>query len=230
MRRSVLATGVVVLLAALAAPRAASAQQSVNFWIGAFIPRDGRPFDDVLLNNTSFLSFRVRDFSNGTGGGEWAVDLGRHVDAGLGIGYYQGSVPSVYTGYVNSDGTELRQEMRLRTVPFTAIIRVTPAVHGAPIEPYFGVGVGVLGWKYTEAGQFVDFSDLSINSGSFSGSGTAVGPVVVGGVRVPVGVGALGGEIRYQNAEGKLPPGGGFSAPKIDLSGFNYLITYRLRF
>ena len=58
----------------------------------------------------------------------------------------------------------------------------------------------------------------------------AVGPVILGGVRFPVGKWDIGGEIRYQDAEGDLPTDQGFSGSKIDLKGFNYLVTFNIRF
>ena len=70
----------------------------------------------------------------------------------------------------------------LRIVPFTATFRVLPFGHNAPIQPYLGAGVGVFDWRYSESGQFVDPTDRSIFSGTFVGSGTATGPVVLGGL------------------------------------------------
>ena len=45
-----------------------------------------------------------------------------------------------------------------------------------------------------------------------------------------VRVHGVGFEMRYQSAEGKLPNDLGFSAPRIDLGGFNYLATIRFGF
>jgi hypothetical protein len=101
--------------------------------------------------------------------------------------------------------------------------------------PYVGAGVGVFAWKYTEQGYFINPPDQAIIDAStnpYEASGTATGPVILGGVRVPVGGWSIGGEIRYQNAKGDLPTTGdnAFIAPKIDLTGFNYLFTLGFRF
>ena len=64
-------------------------------------------------------------------------------------------------------------------------------------------------YHYSETGQFLA-TDNSIFAGSFSGSGTATGPVILGGVRVPVGSWGVGGEMRYQSAEGQSAGGSGF--------------------
>ncbi len=92
------------------------------------------------------------------------------------------------------------------------------------------MGVGVFGWRYSEYGQFVDPDTLAIFNGTFVGSGSAVGPVVLGGVRVPMGPTAAGFEARWQSAKGSLPADQGFAGTKIDLGGMNYLFTFSIRF
>ena len=63
------------------------------------------------------------------------------------------------------------------------------------------------------------FRTFTVARGNFVGTGNATGPVILGGIRVPVGGGAVGGEIRYQSAKGDLPTDQGFSGTKIDLGG-----------
>jgi hypothetical protein len=217
---------------AVAAPPAASAQQSVNVYLGGFVPRaeDARDRNDVLVRNLDFLAFLIRDFGSATVGGEWLVGLGEKVDASLGIGVSSRTVPSVYADLVNSNGREIEQDLRLRTVPFTATVRWLPLGRRDAFAPYIGAGVGVVRWRYSEAGEFVDFSDGTIFRDSFVGTGAAAGPVVLGGLRVPVGAVDLGGEIRYQNVIGDLPDDQGFAGSRIDLSGFSYLFTFNIRF
>jgi hypothetical protein len=234
MRRLLLSLGATAVILSLPAP--ARAQQSVNFWLGGFVPhgedaraRSNGASSDVLVNNLDFLAFRLNDFNGGTVGVDWDVQLNHWVDAGLGIGFYRRTVPSVYRDFVNADQSEIEQDLRLRIVPFTATVRFLPLGHGAAIEPYIGAGVGVFAWRYSETGQFLDNNLIPFRD-SFIGSGSATGPVVLGGMRVPIGSAAVGGEIRYQSAEGKLPASEGFSGSKIDLGGFNYLATFSVRF
>src|SRR5262245_23609602 len=233
MRRFTVTLALAALIGVFAAP-AAYAQQSVNFWVGGFVPsgestrgHNTGASDDVLVNNLDFLAFNIHDFNGGTVGGDWLVRLGEHFDAGLGLGFYQSTTPSVYRFFTNADGSEIEQNLRLRVVPFTATIRFMPLPREAIVQPYIGTGIGVFSWTYTETGQFVDFNDFSIFRDRFNASGAAAGPVVLGGVNVPIGSGGVGFEMRYQSAEGKLPGDLGFSAPRIDLGGFNYLATIR---
>jgi hypothetical protein len=222
--------------ALISAATPAVAQQSINFHFGAFTPAredarsrsDGRS-DDVLVNNLNVFAFDINDFDSVTFGGEWLAALGTHAEAGLGLGFYSDSVDSVYRDLVNANFSEIEQEFKLRIVPFTATFRFLPLGRKAAVQPYIGGGVGVFRWRYTETGEFVDF-DSTIFRDTYIGEGTSVGPVILGGVRFPLGKWDIGGEIRYQDAEGDLPADQGFSGSKIDLKGFNYLMTFNIRF
>jgi hypothetical protein len=225
-----------------AAPASAQDQdqlkQSVNFYIGGFVPTSadargdiaGGVSNDVLVQNQQFLSFRIQDFDQFTFGGEWLIPLHKHFDAGLGIGFYQETVHAVDANYVNSNGSEVVANLKLRIVPLTATFRYLPLGHEYWIQPYVGGGVGVFGWRYSEYGQFVDPDTLAIFNGNFVGSGWATGPLVLGGVRVPIGPTAAGFEARWQSAKGDLPSNQGFAGTKIDLGGMNYLFTFSVRF
>jgi hypothetical protein len=231
MRRLFVATGILVLTAVLT-PATSYAQQSVNFYVGGFVPKgeDSRGRDDVLWNNLDFLAFNIKDFNGGTAGAEYLVGLNEFVEAGLGVGIYSRTVPSVYADLVNSNGTEIEQDLKLRMVPFSATIRFLPIGRSNGIEPYIGAGVAIVNWRYSETGDFVDFTDGSIFRDTFKASGTATGPTILGGIRIPFGAWSLGGEIRWQKAEGDLPTELGFAGDKIDLGGMNYLATVGVRF
>lgn len=226
-----------LVVAGIAVPSAASAQQWVSIYVGGFTPRsaDARgdtvngQSNDVLVHNLDFLDFTLKDFNAPTIGGEYLVGLGGRLEGGLGIGIYSRTVPTVYSKFVNSNGSEITQDLKLRIVPFTATVRFLPMGRHNGIEPYIGAGVGVLNWRYSETGQFLA-TDKTIFSGNYVGSGSERGPVILGGLRVPAGSWAVGGEIRYQSAAATLPADQGFAGSKIDLGGFNYLITVNFKF
>ncbi len=231
MRRLTTAGLVTFVVLGFAGTPVASAQQQISFSVGGFSPRsvDARAPGDVLVNNLDFLAFRVSDFSGPLFGAEYLAGLGDHFDAGLGVGFYQRTVPTVYSEFTNSNGTEIEQDLKLRVVPFTATVRWLPMGHHNGVEPYIGAGVGVFNYRYSESGQFLA-TDRSIFRGTFTGSGTATGPVILGGVRVPVGSWGVGGELRYQSATGNLPKDQDFAGSKIDLGGFSYTFTINVRF
>lgn len=230
---------------ALLAPAAAEAQisrvssnaselhQAVGITVGGFFPRGegSRVGDDVLLADLDSLAFDVKDFNGGTISGEWIVGLGDFLEAGVGAGFYQRSVPSVYRSSVNANGSEIAQDLKLRIVPLTATVRFLPAGRGS-VEPYVGAGFGAFRWNYSEIGEFVDDFDNSIFRGRYLADGTAFGPVVLGGVRFPFGdMMDIGGEVRYQRAQGDTKPEQSeLLGSKIDLGGWNAALTFHVRF
>jgi hypothetical protein len=241
MRRWLLSFACVTVVSAvvgLIATPPAAAQQSLNLSFGGFVPTGLNSrgsttngfSNDVLVNNLDFLDFNFRRFTGPTVGAEWLVGLGDYFDAGLGVGFYQRTATAVDLDFVKPNGDEVVSRLKLRVVPFTATFRYLPVGHDAPLQPYIGAGVGVFGWHYSESGEFVDATDQSIFTGPFVGSGAATGPVILGGVRAPIGRSAVGFEARYQHARGLLPAEGEFSGSEIDLGGMNYLFTFNIRF
>jgi opacity protein-like surface antigen len=211
-------------------------RNSVNFNIGYFAVRgeDSRADGDVLvadLSSAEALDFNIKDFNGATFGGEWLFAVSDYLEAGVGAGFYQRTVPSVYADFVNDDGSEIEQDLKLRVVPISATVRFLPIGRGG-VEPYVGAGIGLFNWRYSETGEFIDFSDDSIFRDRFADSGNAVGPVVLGGVRFPVAdVFLIGGELRYQKAEGDIDVAeSGLLGEKIDLGGWTTSLTMHLRF
>jgi len=221
------------VLGAVWSPPAAAQDQTIDFFVGGFVPRglDSRGIDDVLFQDAQFLDFRMKDFRGPTAGAEYLVGLGDFFDAGASVAVYSASALAVDAFYTFPSGADVQSELRLRVIPITATFRYLPLGHHDAIEPYVGAGVGIMNWRYTETGDFVAL-DRTIINGTFEHSETTVGPVILGGVRVPVGRMRLGGEIRYQGGKGDLPtdPVTGFSAPTVNLGGFNYLFTVGVRF
>ena len=213
------------------APRTASAQQTFNFSLGAFTPRgeDARVADDVLNANRNFLFFEIGDFKSASIGAEWLVPLGEYFEGGAGIGFSRRTVDSVYTDFTEDSGAEVAQELRLRLVPLAFTVRALPLGQRNALQPYLGVGLGVINWRYAESGDFIDFNNnLEIFRGSFVESGTATGPIILGGIRFGGETLSVGGEIRYHSAEGDL--GSDFAGSKIDLGGWTYNFTFGVRF
>lgn len=209
------------------------AQQSVVLSAGYFAARGEatRVVDDVLVENLSLFAFNIKDFNGGTVGGEWQIGIGNYFDAGFGVGFYQRTVPSVYLDYVDIDGTEIFQEFRLRIVPVTATLKVLPFGRQAAIQPYFGVGVGIFNWQYSEVGEFIDFNNFDIFREQFVADGTDVGGLLLGGVRVPFADRyAAGVELRYQSATGRVGIDQGFLNESIDLGGLTTQFTFQVGF
>jgi opacity protein-like surface antigen len=211
-------------------------RQSVSFNVGYFALKglDSRVDGDVLFEDLSqgaySLLFDVKDFNGATFGGEWLFGLGDYLEGGVGAGFYQRTVPSIYEQKVRNDGSELEQDLKLRIVPLTATVRFLPMGRGS-VEPYVGAGIGVFNWRYSEVGEFIDERTDITFTDRFVAKGNAAGPVVLGGIRFPVSdTWLLGGEIRYQKADGKIDDDAGMLGDRIDLGGWTTSFTFALRF
>ena len=223
--------GTLVILVG-AAPAHAQ-QQSVTFTLGYFAVRgeDARISDDVLVENLDLFAFRLGDFNNASAGAEWLLGLGEYVEAGVGLGFYRRTVASTYDDFVDVDGSEIEQDLKLRVIPFTTTIRFLPFGRSAALQPYVGGGLGIYAWRYSEVGDFIDFSDFAVFRDRFVAEGNDVGPVVLAGVRMPFGSRfAVGGELRYQTVQGTVGVENGFLEERIDLGGLTAQTTLQVKF
>ena len=234
--RPVMLVMVVILVMLVIFVRAAPAQaqqQPVTLTLGYFAVRgeDARISDDVLVENLDLFAFRLGDFNNASAGAEWLMGLGEYVEAGVGLGFYRRTVASTYGDLVDVDGSEIEQDLKLRVIPFTTTIRFLPFGRSAAIQPYVGGGLGIYAWRYSEVGDFIDFSDFGIFREQFVAEGNDVGTVVLGGVRMPFGSRfAVGGELRYQTVQGTVGVENGFLEERIDLGGLTAQATLQVKF
>lgn len=233
------------VFATLCAPAAASAQirqvssssdgkRAVNFTIGYFALKglDARVSDDVLLaelQSAQPLLFEVKDFNSAIFGAEYLLGVGSNFEAGVGLGYSQRTVPSVYARLTHADNTEIEQELKLRQVPVTFTGRVLLMPRGSSVEPYVGAGIVAIRYRYSEIGEFVA-DNRDIFPARYVANGTAVGPTVLAGLRAPVGNWAVGGEVRWQKAEAPKLLDQGFLTDKLDLGGWTANFTFGVRF
>ncbi len=224
-----------IAAAMLAGTQAASAQQTLNLQMGGFTPRgeDARVERDILNQERDVLAFDISDFNGPVIGAEWLLPLGPYFEAGVGVGFSRRTVPSVYERFVDVDGSEIEQDLRLRIVPVAFTFRALPLGQSSPVQPYLGGGLGILGWRYSESGEFVDFRNRNaIFREQYVASGSETGPLVLAGLRFAGDAMSVGGEVRYQNAAADLgePFDSFLREPRIDLGGWSYLLTVGMRF
>jgi hypothetical protein len=139
----------------------------------------------------------------------------------------------VYADYVNRDLSEIEQDLRLQIAPLSAVVRFLPVGRAGQVQPYLGAGVSALRWRYSEIGEFVDFEDnYAVFRDRYIATGTTVAPVILGGLRLPLGgdVYAFNTELRYQFGTGDLGKNSGFLTEKIDLSGLHFTVGLQIRF
>ena len=250
----------VVAALLLAAPASAQIVQSIQLSGGYFLPRgfESRISGDVVIENLTtgdpleFLtddcltrtSGCIKAFRSWTIAGEWNFGFGDRLEVSAGLGYYTKSVPSRYRDTVNGhftdttlDDTDIEQTISLRAVPITGIVRFLPVGRASSFQPYVGAGIAVIPFRYSEIGDFVDSSDGTIFPARYIESSTAIGPVLVGGLRLPINgdIYAVTLEGRYQWATGDiagLDENGQpkFLTDKIDLGGGSITFGFLIRF
>jgi opacity protein-like surface antigen len=145
---------------------------------------------------------------------------------------YSGDPNNYFYATDGDKGYEIPQELSLKMVPISLTAKVFPFGRGNGVEPYVGGGVAFVNWKYSEVGEFVDFNnDYEVFRDRFVDDGWATLPVVLAGVRFPVGdVFRFGGEFRWQTGTADLDQSQGFSGDVIDLGGYTYIATFGFRF
>lgn len=235
-------------------PASAQVVHSLHLGVGGFFPAGAgsRSADDVLLRNyvgepfefdptiTDALSFEFSDFRSGHLFGEWNVSFGDHVEIGAGLGFSRKTVPTIYLEAEDTaTGVNIFQTLRLRVVPITGLVRFLPFGNAATVQPYVGVGVSALNFGYSEEGEFVDSFSREIFNARYRTSGTAVGGVVLAGIRFPVkgdvfaitlegrrqfGTGDLGTDLSDGDDEND------FLTDKIDLGGTQFTGGLLIRF
>ena len=223
------------LCAVLASASPALAQQqTVNFTIGGFIPRgeDSRVAGDVLVANREFFIFEIDEFKSVSYGAEWLFPIGNFVEGGAGVSFTRRSVPSVYDCCVDNSGNEIEQEFKLQRTPIDLTLRVLPLGGRSPVQVYFGGGLTIIPWKYTETGDFIDFNDnRRVFPATFEGSSTETGFVGLGGVRFQGRTATAGFEVRYHKADASFQPEDDeFLGTHLDLGGWTYQATIGFRF
>ncbi len=232
-RRSVCTMVVIAALSFWLGTPAWAQQSSLSLNLGYFALRgeDTRISDDVIIENLGLFAFGLDQFNNASVGAEWLVGFGEYVEVGFGVGFYQQTVLSVYDDFVNVDGTEIEQDFKLHVAPVTGTARFFPFGQRSAIQPYAGAGVGFFNWRYSEVGEFVDFTTFDVFRDRFVAEGNDVGAVYLGGVRVLAGSRfAVGVEVRYQDVQGVVGIDQGFLEERIDLGGLTTSFTFNVGF
>jgi len=237
-RRWGLASGICAVVLLAASTASAQVVQSLNVGGGWVWPRgfDSRIDGDVLIADLSSedpLLFDIGRFRGGQIFGEWNVAFGDHVEVSGGLSYYQRTVPSVYRDLVNDNGFEIAQDLKLKMMPITGIVRFMPVGTASEFQPYVGGGLAIINWRYSEAGEFVDPTDFTIFAARYVASSTDLGAVFVLGARVPIDGDIYGLTLEYRYQWGQGDTGGiekGFLGDKIDLGAGSFNIGFLIRF
>ena len=248
MRR---ATLTLTLLALLATGASRATAAGVDLRIGGFFPRGrdcGIPSNQraeyTLFQDVCELYFaQPSDFDGVYGGIEYNQVLTNYVEVGVHYDYYSRTTDSSYRDYTWDDGSEIRQQLRLRVAPLGVTVRLLPTGKRHKIVPYVGGGVDALFYKYEEYGDFVCFPpsggecrfDYDVIPDAFVSESTAFGYHALGGLRVYLNRDfAIVGEGRYQWGNDEMGDDFAPNEPglpnRIDLSGWTATIGVHIRF
>ena len=248
MRR---ATLTLTLLALLATGASRATAAGVDLRIGGFFPRGrdcGIPSNQraeyTLFQDVCDLYFvQPSDFNGVYGGIEFNQVLTNYVEVGVHYDYYSRTTDSSYRDYTWDDGSEIRQQLRLRVAPLGVTVRLLPTGKKHKVVPYVGGGVDALFYQYEEYGDFVCFPpsggecrfDYDVIPDAFVSESTAFGYHALGGLRVYLNRDfAIVGEGRYQWGNDEMGDDFAPNEPglpnRIDLSGWTATIGVHIRF
>ena len=223
-------TKIIVICGAVGAfARPALAQQTLNLSLGHFTGSSDRSEADILLIEHHDLAFEFPDFNAVSIGGELLFPIGEKFEAGAGLSLSQRTVSTAHVRTFNADGSSIPRILALRQVPIAATFRFLPLRQAYRVQPYAGGGLAVIGWHFTESGDFVIGGNV-FRGEHYETSGTTVGPVFLLGLRVVGDRLAIGMEGRHQHARGSFGPGfARVHDPDIDLNGWTISGTVGLR-
>ena len=224
-------TLVLACAALIASAHPASAQQTLNVTFGSFLIRGpGRVETDILHIEHNDLVFDINDFNSLTLGGEWLVPIGELVEAGAGVSFSRRTVPTTHVRVRNTDGSAIERDLSLRQMPIAFTVRVLPFRQSYSVQPYVGGGLSVVRWRFQESGDFVTPDRRIFRNEEHVGTGNAVGPLFLIGLRAVTETLAFGFEGRYQSARGSFGPAfARVTAPDIDLDGWTVQFTAGMR-
>ena len=221
LRRTVLATLAVLLIAGVAAAPASAQyynrEHTLRFRAGLFEPDgDSQYWDDAA----GLFSGNASDFEDTLVGFDYRMGLSEHLALLISASDYSGEDHRTYLDFVDGAGNEIRHTASLDITSLTAglVLRFAPR---AAVQPYVGAGGGLYSWTLEERGRFIDFGTpgLDLFRADFQDDGDTFGYYLQAGLDIPLGAGwALFAEGRWHEADDELS--GDFAGfGTLDLSG-----------
>ncbi|HKA57092.1 MAG TPA: hypothetical protein VKD28_00630 [Gemmatimonadales bacterium] len=207
-------------------------------WRGGFAYADAN--SDVFAFVTDQLTIDRLDFASATIGTSLAIRLSGLNDLVFDVGYSNISHGSEFRDWVDNNDQPIEQTTSLRRIPVTVGLRQYITSRGRAIGQfawipsaralYVGVGGGMMEYKFSQVGDFIDFKTLNVFHDEFVSQGWT--PAAYGAAGLDIGLGTftmLTTEVRYTWA--KAPMSADFEGfNKIDLSGPSVTagLTFRL--
>ncbi len=233
----------------LTAPAAVHAQTAGNGFLfgrpsAVFSIRGG--FASPTANSDVFsfaakqLTLGKGDFGSGTVVTDLGVRVADRVDVQFGFSFSDRNINSEFRDWVDNNNLPIEQQTGFRrtavtlgakyylTSPGRSISRL--AWVPAKVTPYVSAGVGAMGYRFRQEGDFVDFQTLDVFPTKLSSKGWSPMAYAAGGVdySLTTRLGLIS-EARYDRSRATMSSVfEGFD--RIDLSGLSASVGLSLRF
>ena len=148
---------------------------------GAWTLRAG--FDHALANSdiytfvTDQLTLNKNDFSSATLGTNLAFRMSPATDIVIDFSYARSSQSSEFRDWIDNNNQPIVQTTSLRRIPITLGLRHYLTSRGRSIGRfawiparralYVGVGAGMMEYKFSQTGDFIDFQTLNVYSDEY---------------------------------------------------------------
>jgi hypothetical protein len=119
--------------------------------------------------------------------------------------YWEGGNTAAFLDFEDDLGNDIEHDTTLEITSFDLGLVYHFLRRDAAVSPYVGGGIGFYGYDLEESGDFIDFSNFEIFTGTFDASGSTVGGFFLAGLEVPLGEQfAIFGEARWDWASDEL--------------------------
>jgi len=194
---------------------------------------------DIYTFVTDQLTLNRNDFSSATVGTNFAFRMSPASDIVVDFSYSHASQGSEFRKWVDNNDQPIEQTTSLRRIPITLGLRHYLTSRGRSIGRfayiparralYIGVGGGMMEYKFSQTGDFIDFETLQVFSDTYTSQGWTPTAHANAGLDIMVGSWTLLNlEARYTWAQAPMSSDyQGFN--QIDLSGLALTAGLSLR-
>ncbi len=127
---------------------------SWRFFMGIFEPTASSQYWDETLE---VFSGSGSDFEDLVFGTDYLWRTSRHGGVLFGVSFYDGKTTQAYLDWVDLEDNDIAHLTTLGLADVSAAYVVQ--LGRSSIRPYLGAGGGLLWWRLTEEGSFIDFGD-----------------------------------------------------------------------
>ena len=184
---------------------------------------------DIYTFVTNELTLNRNDFSSATLGTSFAFRMSPATDLVVDFSYSNASQGSEFRKWVDNNNQPIQQTTSLRRIPITLGLRHYLTSRGRSIGRfayiparralYIGVGGGMMEYKFSQMGDFIDFETLNVFNDQYASQGWTPTAYANAGLDIALGtMTLLNLEARYTWAQAPMSSDfQGFN--QIDLSG-----------